>query len=137
MRLFVFVLICAAVMLISCNKPDCTNNREAFNKYRPDDIEYKRELARLVDSIGKGNLRYWINSYSQQYERDFMYTHVQNESVCAIAVFDITGTSSLQHYREVTGKGYSGAELRGVDYTVSRNDTAINFVMNNVEHVID
>lgn len=124
-------------MLASCNKPDCTNNRGVFSKYQPDDIAYKRELARLVDSIGKDNLQYWINSYSKPHEKDIMYTHVQSESVCAIAVFDITGTHGLQHYKDVTGKGYSGAELRGVDYTVDRNDTAINFIMNNVEHIID
>ncbi|HEY9177784.1 MAG TPA: hypothetical protein VIN07_08845 [Flavipsychrobacter sp.] len=137
MRLFALILMCTPVMFISCNKPDCTNNREAFSKYQPDDIEYKRELGHLVDSIGKDNLRYWINSYRKQDGKDLMFTHVQNESVCAIAVFDITETTGLQHYKDVTGKGYSGAELRGVDYDVYRNETTIDFIMNNVERVID
>ena len=137
MRLFFVNAVLVLFVISSCNRPECTNNRAIFNEYQPADFECQRELARLIDSIGKDNLTYWVKDFYKSGEKEFMELYVQSDAVCAIAVFDVTSSSGVQQLKKVEGMGYSGAELRRVNYTVHQQDSSIAFVMDDVGDVID
>lgn len=103
----------------------------------PEDKEYKAELVRLIDSIGKGGIDYWIRDYRKDGGREYLYVDLLAPGICAIAILDITGNPDLLNLRRVKGKSYSGAGLSGLDYTIVPNDSSYNFVFKNVDYIID
>ena len=129
--------IIAVCLLAACDKPQCTNTNPVMSRYNPEDKEYKTELVRLIDSIGKHNIDYWIHHYQAAGGREYMYVDLLAPGICAIAVMDITGNHDLLNFRRVQGKSYSGAGLSGLDYTIEPSDSSYNFVFKNVDYIID
>ena len=133
---FTFIII--IILFASCNKPECKNNNPTFDKYVPEAPEYKTELVKQIDNIGKDNIKYWIIGYSEKEGKEFMTIWMQNGSLCAKATLDITGNETdLSQYRKVKGASYSGAELSGLHYTIKKDSTGYNFVFDAVDNIID
>lgn len=140
MKLSVKHLIIPCLLLLcytSCDRPECVNERLIFNQYKYTDIEYKRELARLIDSIGIDNFDYWIKRYHKDGDRDYMDFYIQSANVCAIGVLDITGAERLSQYIGVGGMSYAGAGLSGLKYTIEQTDTSVDFIFNDVSWIQD
>lgn len=131
------VLLIIGGLISSCNMPNCENKRPIFNQYQPEDLQYKAELVRLIDSIGKQHFRYWINDYLHRDDRDFVSVFVQSETVCAVTEFDITDAKKLEQYKSISGKGYSGAELKGLNYSIDNDGDSIQFILHDVDRIVD
>ncbi len=135
MRLFVF--ISTAIMLASCDKPECTNHNPVFDKHRPADKEYRNELAGLVETTDKDSVLFWINGYDSASGHEYMYADVIGRNLCAVAVFDITGNEEFENYRLVKGVSYSGAQLLAPRYRIQHTDSGAQFVLESVGRIVD
>lgn len=134
--LAIFYFSLMLLIISSCNRPECNNQRETFN-ISPYNEAYKTELARLIDSAGKDAYRYWIAGYTTKNGSEYLEANIQNDNVCAIMVLDVTDNSQLQQFRNVQGKGYAGASLVGLDYIITRRKGEVSFVLNNVGRIVD
>lgn len=135
MRLFVFISI--AILLASCDKPQCTNLNPVFDQHKPADREYRNELAVLVEAADKDSVLFWINHYDSAYGEEFMYADVIGRDVCAVAVFDITGNEEFENYRRVKGVSYSGAQLLAPRYRIQHTDSGAQFILDSVGMILD
>ena len=135
MRLFVFISI--AILLASCDKPQCTNHNPIFDKYKPADKEYRIELAGLVEVADKDSVLFWINRYDSVVSHEYMYADVIGRNLCAIAIFDITGNEEFENFRRVKGVSYSGAGLLAPRYRIQHTDSGAQFVLDSVGMIVD
>jgi hypothetical protein len=128
------------VSIISCDRPTCTNTNRVFDQNPPASKEYKRELARSINTAGHNNVRYWIDEYMEKEGKTLMTIYIQGHGLCAKGILDITnsnGNSRLQHYKEVKGGSYSGAELSGLTYDIDSSHGDYNFIFRDVQRIID
>lgn len=135
MRLFVFISI--AILLASCDKPQCTNHNPIFDKYKPADKEYRIELAGLVEVADKDSVLFWINRYDSVAGHEYMYADVIGRNLCAIAIFDITGNEEFENFRRVKGVSYSGAGLLAPRYRIQHTHSGAQFVLDSVGMIVD
>ncbi len=135
MRLFVFISI--AILLASCDKPQCTNYNPVFDQYKPADVEYRNELAGLIETTDKDSVLFWINRYDSVAGHEYMYADVIGRDICAVAVFDITGNEEFENYRRVNGVSYSGAQLLAPRYRIKHTDSGTLFVLDSVGMIVD
>ena len=121
----------------SCDRPECKTTDPAFINFTPDSKEYKAELIRELDAVGYSNVGYWVDNYSVKEGVEYMTVYIQGRSVCAKGILNITKGTGLEHYKEVKGKGYSGAKLRGLRYTVDSANGNYNFIFEQVDGIVD
>ncbi len=137
MRLFVLITISIAILLASCDKPQCTNHNPVFDKHKPADKEYRDELAGLVEAVDRDSILFWINDYDSTREHEYMYADVIGRNICAIAVFDVTGNEEFENFRRVKGVSYSGAQLLAPRYRIQHTDSGAQFVLDSVGMIVD
>lgn len=136
MMKIVLSVLCT-LLLASCGEPQCTNTNKVFDKYPVDGKEYNAELLKALQHQDGNNLSFWIDRYISLNNRHYMQVEVHGDSLCMKMVFEIGRVDRLEHYILVTGRGYSGAELKGVTYTVDSANGSIHFVMTGLTHIID
>ncbi len=135
-RLITFSLLATlSVFTSSCDRKACKNLNPVFDQYPPESQEYKKELAKQMQHEGAENLSYWYNKSQEINGQEYLELFIQNDYVCAkgiIQVKDKTKRRGLQN-----NKGYSGAQLKGVAIKTEENAEGINFVLENIEKIID
>lgn len=135
MRLFVCISI--AIFFAACDKPQCTNHNPVFDKYSPDDTEYRNELARLVEAADKDSVLFWINDYDSVAGHEYIYADVIGRGICTVVIFDITGNEEFDNYRRVKGASYSGAQLLAPRYRIQHTGSGAQFVLDSVGMIVD
>ena len=132
MRYFViFSLLC---FVASCGRPQCKNTDPVFAGSAPDTKEYKQELVKQLKASDAAGLHYWIDNYLEKDGKMYMGIYIQGNGLCAKGILDITNKSRLDNFTQAKGKSYSGAELRGLTYSIDAND---NLVFENVAEIKD
>ena len=136
MRSLIFSIF-VVVLFAACNNQRCTNINPVFEKYQPDDEEYRAELARVIALANKDSLTAWIDSYNEKHGREYMYVNMVGRGICAIAVMDITNNPELEPYRRVKGRAYAGAYLPHLKYHIERAGNSYHIVLDKVGTIID
>jgi hypothetical protein len=134
-----YVALCI-LFFAACDRPDCTNSNPVFDQYAPDAPEYKAELARELAIADTNNLRYWVKEYVEDGDDgddSYISVFVQNEKLCAIMMLHLTQWNKLGQLKAVKGKGYSGAELAGLRYTIKKDSSSTDFIYEDVDAIVD
>lgn len=134
MRLFVFISI--AILLASCDKPQCTNHIPVFDKYLPNDSTYRNELARLIEASDNDSLVFWVIGHDSINGHEYMYADVIGKNLCAVAVFDITIGEDFENFRRVNGVSYGGY-LLAPRYRILHTGSGAQFVLDSVGIIVD
>ncbi|PQJ10185.1 hypothetical protein CJD36_015955 [Flavipsychrobacter stenotrophus] len=141
MRKTYTIVFSSLVLLVqSCDRQQCKNTDAVFDQFKPIQKEYKAELVKKISMVEREKLTYWISERIVDDGRTYMVVDVQGDGLCAKAVIDITyvpQTSSLKSFQESTGKGYSGAKLDGLKYSINNMDGEYNFFFVNVDRIVD
>jgi hypothetical protein len=137
-RIFPFILILvAAILLTSCNRPACVNSNPIFEEFNMDSEEYLTELLFQIDKQSKDKLSYWFESYKKINEKEFIIVKVQNNELCVKTIMRVHDWKGLEGIGTTQGKGYSGAELKGLKFLVDRDSSHTFLVYNGVDRIID
>jgi len=131
-----FLLLAIFFFANSCNRFECRNINPVFDKYTFDTKEYKKELARKIQSVGTENLSYWFEGYQKKSGKEFIVIHIHGGELCA------KGEIQVNDWRKISGmrrgvSGYSGAELRGLKIEIEQDSTGTNFIYDNIDKIID
>lgn len=132
-----YLILSVFIAFTGCSPADCVNTNPIFDKYSPEDKEYREELANVVNRCHKDSIAAWIHSYDVVHGREYMYVNMIGRSVCAIAMMDITGNEELKQYRKVKGHSFNGAFLPHLKYHVEQTEHGVDFVLDKVGEMID
>lgn len=121
---------------VSCGKPDCVNTNRIFNEYKSDQIEYKNEIIKLIES-DKGEIEFWFNQYVKKDNGEFIEIQISAYKTCAKAFVRVIDWKKMEGIKMNEGRGYTGAELVGLKFTLEKDSTDTYFLYNNIEKIVD
>lgn len=121
----------------ACNKPNCTNTNPVFNRFSPNDFEYKSALANLLSETNKAELTYWFSEYKNIEGSEILYFEVQGENLCATLAMEVDNWSKLADLRQKKGVSYRGAEFVNLSYDILRDSSSVRFLFKNFDDIID
>ena len=117
--------------LTACDRPACKNTHAVFDEHEPEEAVYQEALIDLMEGE---NLRYWLKAYEKEGGNEYLWLHVQNEEICAIAKMKVGEKKGIEGLLAAKGVSYQGAELRGIEYQISPQKE---LVFRSLEYILD
>ena len=137
MKKLISYFIAVTLLLISCDRTECTNTNPVFDANLPESNEYKTELAA---QLGKHphDLTYWFDRYEEKEGEKSMSVFVQGDNLCAKAVIALHDPNNkLDGIIRAKGVGYHGAELDGLEFATTKENGETIFIYRNLDRIID
>lgn len=129
-----FIAALAAIVILSCNKPDCQSNNPVFTTHLPDSPAYRLELAKQLHGNGD-DLSYWLDGYLEADGQTFLVIGIVGDNLCAEGHMLVKDwDENIQDIQHTKGMGYIGAEFKGLKYSVSSDGT---LVYESLDRIID
>jgi len=122
--------------VVSCGKPDCVNTNQIFNEYISDQIEYKNEIVKLMESDNE-KIEFWFERYLKGDKGEFIEIQISTDKFCANAFVRVNDWTKMEGIRKTQGLGYEGAELIGLKFTLESDSIDTYFLYNDIEKIID
>ncbi|MEM6806736.1 MAG: hypothetical protein AAF696_35370 [Bacteroidota bacterium] len=117
--------------LIACDRPACENTHAIFDEHGPETSIYQEAL---IDIMEGQDLRYWLKAYEEKAGKAYLWLHVQNEEICALAKMKVGEKEGIEGLLAAKGVRYRGAELVGLVYQVSPQKE---LVFEQVDYILD
>ena len=131
-KLNFFFLLLIVVFANSCNRPQCKNTNPIFNDFTPATKEYQNELAKQMKVVGLENLKYWFDKSPEGNEKEFYELYIQGGNLCAKIIVE-----NKSNRKRLGNGGYRGAELKGVTIKTQQDSSGTNFILENIDRIID
>lgn len=124
--------------IISCDRPVCKNTNTIFDKYSPDTKEYKDELVKQLAKVNKSKLSYWIDTYQEVNNSEYIHAHIQGDGLCAKIVLVVNGADKgIEGIIKTKGMGYRGAELEDLKFEIKQDSTSTEFIFQEISGIVD
>ncbi|MCA6073966.1 hypothetical protein [Fulvivirga sedimenti] len=134
----IFLYLFIIIGIHSCNRPVCENTNAIFDMNEFNSPEYKTELFNQIQNIGQNNLSYWFDSYVRENDREYIVVNIQGETLCAKGMIRVEDWNKIEGIKNVEGKGYSGAELAGLRFSIEKDlSDNIELVYADINQIID
>jgi len=134
---WIAITLVTCIFFCSCDRPECHNTNPIFDKYQPDEKEYKAELVKYLKKENT-DYSYWIHSYVNKDGRDYLRVYIQNKNLCAQGLIHFTDSAKiLAHFKAVKGVSYRGAELSGLKYHIAEDSGKIEIEFIGLKDIID
>lgn len=133
----ILILSTLLIFLASCDRPDCKNTNSVFDSNGLETNVYKQELAQEIDRIGKNNLTYWLSSYTEQNEKEFITVNIQGDGLCAKGLLQVNDWKNIEGIKRTKGVSYIGAQLKGLTFDIITNGESIDFIYKSIERIVD
>lgn len=130
-------LLLLAVWFLSCDRPECKNQNKIFDNNEPNSELYKKELAKQFNNVDRSKLRYWLQKYEEQNEKESLYFYIQGDNLCAILNLSVTNWDKLENVRERKGVGRRGAEFTNLKFRIIQDSISTKFVYSTFDKLID
>ena len=123
------------LVIVGC-QPPCNNEVGVFDEFPCEDPEYQKALQKILAEAEENELRFYVRDYLFISDKEFLVVQVHGPKICAEAHFLVTNPSGIKGIRNHLAKGYRGAELRGLAYSVS-SEVENRMVYRGVERIVD
>ncbi len=131
-------IFCVLSVIISCDRPACENTNEVFLKHAPQTKPYKDELVRQLKLVDQSKLSYWMGSYQEHDNLQYVNANIQGEGLCAIVAMAVSESDKgIERILKNKGMGYIGAELKGLKFDIHQDSMSTELVFRSVESIID
>lgn len=128
----------ALMLMLACDRPKCNNSNPVFEVNPPNSKIYKDKLLEQMDAEGKSNLTYWLKGYVERNGKTYLQFNVQGGNLCAVAdVLVNEGDENTEGIARTKGMSYSGAEIKGLKFTVEKDSAHTELVYESLDHIID
>ncbi|MEN0047211.1 MAG: hypothetical protein AAF806_09150 [Bacteroidota bacterium] len=124
-------------MISSCDRPTCNNTNRVFDENEPTSLVYKTELAEQLNKIDQSKLRYWLKSYENRKDREYLHFWIQSDEICASLALTVQDWEGLEKLRTQRGKSYINAEFTNVKFEISADAIKPEFIYKNFGSIID
>ncbi len=131
------ILIISLIFLFfsSCDRPECENSNQIFDKYSFDSEEYKAELISQISKYD--NIEYWFNKYIEEEGKEYLIVNAQNNSICAKAIIQVNDWNKIEDIKRTKGLGYRGAKLKGLKFDIEKDSIKTYFIYKDIESILD
>lgn len=138
MKKLCFILFLTTLFALqSCQTVDCNNTNAIFDNHQPNEQVYKDELVKQVVPRQE-NFRYVVKGYEERNNNQYLNVTIHGDSICAEASLLVENPdNTIQNLIAVKADGYHHAELKGLQFTVERDSTAIVFVYKSTVTILD
>lgn len=121
--------------IVAC-QPPCNNEVGVFDELPCEDPEYQKALKSILSQAEEHELRFYVRDYLFVQEEEYLVVKVHGPKVCAEAHFLVNNPSGIKGIRNHQAKGYRGAELRGLAYSVS-SEVENGMIYQGVDRIVD
>lgn len=125
-------------VVTSCDKPECKNTNTIFENYSPYTKEYKDEIVNQLAKVDKSKLTYWMDSYQEKNNSQYIHAHIQGDGLCAKIIITLKGMDKgIEGIINSKGMGYSGAELEDLKFEIQQDSVSTEFVFQEISGIVD
>ena len=136
--IFTMAIFGLLTFAVSCDRPVCKNTNPIFDKYSSDTKEYKDELVNQLSKVDKSKLTYWIDTYQDTNNQQYLNAHIQGDGLCAKIMLTVKESNKgIEGLLKTKGGGYSGAELVDLKFKIKQDSTSTEFVFEEVSGITD
>lgn len=136
MKIIGYILI--AVIVFSCNRPECRNTNQVFSRNSPQSKTYKDELLKQLALPVNANASYWLKNYEERDGSVYLLFNVQADSLCAEADILVKHwDDKLADIKRTKGKGYAGAEFTGLKFGIETTEGSTEIVYAGLDDILD
>lgn len=130
--------LCLLSLNVSCDRPNCKNNNPIFDKYSPNENEYKAELVKQLAKTDASELTYWMDTYREENNTKYIEVYIQGDGFCAKIVLTINDSEKgIEHILEKKGGGYCGAQLEDLKFDIKQDSTSTEFIFKEISGIKD
>ncbi|WP_289056185.1 hypothetical protein [Carboxylicivirga marina] len=138
MKTINIIALCILIVgIISCDRPQCTNENPIFEKNQPNSKIYKDELVKQLKTIDQSKLTYWLQKYEEKNGQEYLYFHIQGDGLCAKIVLTMNQWNKLENVRAMKGVSYRGAEFTNLNFDIRQDTIATDFIYKSFDSIID
>jgi hypothetical protein len=131
------VLLCLLLLIVSCDRPQCKNTNQLFDKYSPDSKEYKEELIKQLKLIENSELSYWFKEYKLENEKEYIYVFIQGRNLCAVGELTVKQWGNLGSIQRTKGMGYQGAQLTNLKFDIYQDSSKTELIYKSHGMILD
>ena len=129
---------CLLIFVVSCDRPQCKNTNPVFDKFSPNEKEYKDELVRQLKSVDNSKLSYWLDKYQEDDGLQYLHVFIQGDGLCAKGIVTIKKwDDKLEGIHKAKGMGYSGAELTNLKFDIYQDSSKTELIYQNLDGIVD
>ncbi len=129
---------CFLTLIASCDRTECKNTNSIFEKYSPETKEYKDELINQLAKVDKSKLTYWMDTYQENNNSQYVHAQIQGDGLCAKIVLTLNGVNKgIEGIIKSKGMGYRGAELEDLKFDIKQDSTTTEFVFQEISGIVD
>ena len=129
---------CLLSLTVSCDRPQCKNTNPVFDKFSPDEKEYKDELVKQLKVVDNSKLSYWLDKYQEDDSLQYLHVFIQGDGLCAKGIVTIKKLDDkLEGIQKAKGMGYSGAELTNLKFDIYQDSTKTELVYKSLDGIVD
>jgi hypothetical protein len=127
-------ILITTLFFLSCNKE---KSNETFNRLKPESYLYKKEVAKIITKSDP-NTNYFFEKYYQKNDSEFITVRVEtNTSEAFIEVKILEWDTILSTIKETKGKGYGGAQLKGLKLKTLDDTKNLDFIYLQMDEIKD
>lgn len=126
------------IITLACDRPQCTNSNPVFEDNPVTSKIYKDELLKMIVAESESNFTYWLKGYEERDGKTYLQFNVQGGKLCAVAdVLVKEWDENTAGIARTKGMSYSGAEIKGLKFTVKKDSAHTELVYQSLDAIID
>jgi len=135
---FILTIFGLLILMASCDRRECVNTNPIFDKFSPDTKEYKDELVKQLAKIDKSKLTYWMDTYQEGENSQYIHAHIQGDGLCAKIILVINDSKKgIEGLLTNKGKAYGGAELKDLKFNIKQDSSSTELVFQEISGIAD
>lgn len=113
------------LLLQSCVSDSCRNSNKILGTYGPEEALYKIELGKVLKHGAPANCKFHFEELRELYSDTMIVLKLKGPSLCAIVQAKVKSWQGIESLKKTLGKGFKGAEIKGIQLTMSDSLTTI------------
>ena len=132
------LLFCLFAFITSCEKPKCLNTNPVFDKYSPEEKQYKDELIKQLKLVDKSKLIYTFNRFQEDDSLQYFHISIRGEGLCAKGIITIKKwDDKLESIMKSKGMGYSGAIFKNLRFDFYQDSLKTELIYKSLDGISD
>ncbi|MCA0132313.1 hypothetical protein [Winogradskyella alexanderae] len=132
-----FFHLLVLIILQSCDRPKCVNTNPIFDINTPNSKIYKDELLRVLNTLDRNKLNYWLKDYKEIEGTEYLFFYIQGDGLCAVIPLQMKHWNKLEDLQPKKGSGRFNAKFTNLKFDIVTDSTSTRFIYQTFDRIID